>query len=140
MKNSEKEYYLKKSFKVIYLVLFDIDNHDNDILAVYYKNKTIETKDKWNQINPLDMQSLLGTNCHMPLLHMSKRYIWLEETNQRINEFSIGYMMNPNLNRNRYFKDQVKVCLKNNLVQIPILISLKLMGKKYKSASIGYIL
>ena len=59
------------------------------------------------------MQSLLGTNCHMPLLHMSKRYIWLEETNQRINEFSIGYMMNPNLNWNRYFKDQVKVCLKN---------------------------
>ena len=43
---------------------------------------------------------------------MSKSYIWLEETNQRIDEFSIGYMMNPNLNRNRSFKDQVKVCLK----------------------------
>ena len=50
--------------------MFDIDNHEKDILAVGYKNKTIETKDKWNQINLLDMQSLLGTNCCRPLLHM----------------------------------------------------------------------
>ena len=64
-------------------------------------------------MNLLDMQSLLGTNCSVPLLHMSKSYIWIEETNQRINEFSIGYMMNLNLNSNRYFKYQVKVCLKN---------------------------
>ena len=49
----------------------------------------------------------------MPLLHMSKSYIWLEETNKRINEFSIGYMMNPTLYRNRAFKDQVKLCLKH---------------------------
>ena len=59
------------------------------------------------------MQSMLGDNCRMPLLHMSKSYIWLEETNQRINEFSIGYMMNPTLYRSRDFKDQVKVCLKH---------------------------
>ena len=55
---------------------------------------------------------MLGTNCRMPLLHMSKSYIWLEETNQRINEFSVGYMMNPTLNRNIAFKDQVRVRLK----------------------------
>ena len=59
------------------------------------------------------MQSLLGTNFRMPLLHISRSYIWLEETNQRINEFFIGYIMNPNLNKNRAFKYQVKVCLKN---------------------------
>ena len=64
----------------------------------------------------LDMQSLLGTNFRMPLLHMSKSYIWLEETNQRINEFYIGYMLNPTLNRNRAFKDQVKVCFKHTFV------------------------
>ena len=58
------------------------------------------------------MQSLLGTNCLSPLLHISKSYIWLEETNQRINEFSIGYMMNPNLNTKKAFGEQVKVCLK----------------------------
>ena len=63
-------------------------------------------------MNILDLQSMLGTNCRMPLLHMSKSYIWLEETNQRINEFSVGYMMNPTLNRNIAFKDQVRVRLK----------------------------
>ena len=40
---------------------------------------------------------MLVANCRMPLLHMSKSYIWIEETNQHINEFSFGYMMNPNL-------------------------------------------
>ena len=64
-------------------------------------------------MNILDMKSLLGTNCRMPLLHMSKSYIWIEETNQRINEFSIGYMMNQTFNRNIYFIDQVKICFKN---------------------------
>ena len=93
------------------MVLLNIDQYEKEILAVDYKK--IETKDKWNQMNLLDMQYLLGTNFSMPLLHMSKSYIWLEETNQRINELSIGYMMNPNLNRSRAFKDQVKLCLKN---------------------------
>ena len=35
MKKQEKDYYLlKKSLKVIDLVLFDIDNHEKDILTV----------------------------------------------------------------------------------------------------------
>ena len=88
----------------------NIDQYEKEILAVDYINKIIETKDQWNQMNPLNMQSMLGANCRMPLLYMSKSYIWLEETNQRINEFSIGYMMNSTLYRNRAFKDQVKVC------------------------------
>ena len=56
---------------------------------------------------------VLGTYCRMPLLHMSKSFIWLEETNQRINEFSIGYLTKPTLFKNRDFKDQVKVCFKH---------------------------
>ena len=59
--------------------MFDIDNHEKDILAVDYKNKTIGTKDKWNQLNLIDIQSLLGTNHRLPLSHMAKSYIWLEE-------------------------------------------------------------
>ena len=50
------------------------------------------------------MQSLLGTNHRLPLSHIDKSYIWIEETKERINEFSIGYMINPTLNINRYFK------------------------------------
>ena len=99
--------------KVIDLFLFNIENHEKEILAADYKNKTIETKNKWNQINILDLQYLLGTNCCRPLLPMSKIYIWLEEKNQRINDVSIGYMTNPDLNTNKAFRDQVKVFLKN---------------------------
>ena len=95
--------------------MFDIDNHENYILAVGYKNKTIESKDKWNQLNLLDIKYLLGNNFRRPLLHMSKSYIWLEETNQRINEFSIGYMMNPSFHKNKAFKEQVKGCLKTHI-------------------------
>ena len=113
MKKSEKYYYLKKSLKVINLVLIDIDQHEKEIVAVDYINNKIETKDKWNQMNILDMQSMLGTNFCMPLLHISKRQILLEETNQRINEFYIGYMMNPTLYRNRAFKYQMKLSLKH---------------------------
>ena len=60
----------------------------------------------------MDVQYLLGTNHRLLLLHMAKSYIWLEETNQRLNEFSIGYMMNPNLSMNKVFREQVKVCIK----------------------------
>ena len=36
MKKSGNEYYLKKSLKVINLVMFDIDNHKKEILEVGY--------------------------------------------------------------------------------------------------------
>ena len=61
----------------------------------------------------MDIQSLLGTNHRLPLSHMAKSYIWLKVKNQRINDFSIGYMMNPNLIINKYFKEQVKICMES---------------------------
>ena len=96
--------------------MFDIDNHEKEILGVCYENKTIENKDKRNQLDPLDIKYLLGTNHCMPLSHMAKSYIWLEETNQNINELSIGYMMNPNFPKNKFFREQVKLYLKNTFV------------------------
>ena len=60
----------------------------------------------------MHIQSLLGNNHRLPLSHMAKSYIWLEDTDQRINEFSIGYTMNKNLSINKYFKEQVKICMK----------------------------
>ena len=73
----------------------------------------IGTKDKWNQLNIIEIQSMLGTNHRPPLSHMAKSCIWLEERYQRINEFSIGYIINPNLHKNKVFRKQVKVCIKN---------------------------
>ena len=102
------------------MVLFNIDKYEKEILAVDHINERIETKDKWNQLNILNMQYMLGANFCMPLLNMSKSYIWLEEKNQRINDFSIGYMMNPNFHKSKVFRWQVKVCLKTHLVHLPI--------------------
>ena len=73
------------------------------MIAVGHKKK-IQNQDKWNYYNHMPMQSLLGAYHRLPLLHMAKSYIWLEETKERINEFSIGYMINPNLNINKAFK------------------------------------
>ena len=75
--------------KVIDLVLSNIDQYEKEILAVDHINKRIKTKDKLNQINVINMQSMLVANFRMPLLHMSKSYIWIEETNQRINDFHL---------------------------------------------------
>ena len=61
----------------------------------------------------MHVQYLLGTKHYLPLSHMDKSYIWLEETNQRINDFSIGYMKNPNFIIDKYFKAQVKIYVKN---------------------------
>ena len=55
---------------------------------------------------------MLGTNHRLPLSHMAKGYILLEEKNQLINEFTIGYIINPNLSMNTFFREQVKVCMK----------------------------
>ena len=46
----------------------------------------------------MPMKSLLGTNHRIPLFHMAKIFICLEETKERINELSIEYMLNPILN------------------------------------------
>ena len=57
------------------------------------------------------MESVLGCNCRVPLLHMSKRKVYIEITNERINEFSFAYMCNRHLYINKMFTEQVKICL-----------------------------
>ena len=58
------------------------------------RTKKYQTEDKWNQLNLMDIQFLLGTNHYLPLSHMAKSYICIEEKNQRINELSIVYITN----------------------------------------------
>ena len=57
------------------------------------------------------MLSLLGANHSLPLFHMAECLIWINETNQRINKFMIGYMINPCLNVNKAFREQVEKCM-----------------------------
>ena len=41
----------------------------------------------------MSIQSLFGANHCLPLFHMAKSFIWLEETKELINKFFIGYMI-----------------------------------------------
>ena len=50
---------------------------------------------------------------------MAKSFIWPEETKERINEFSIGYMINTRLNIKKSFREQVDKCTNNTLGEIP---------------------
>ena len=70
------------------------------MIAVGNQNKKIQDKYKWNHFNNMPMKSLLGANHRLPLSHMTKRFIWIEETQEGNNEILIGYMINPELNIN----------------------------------------
>ena len=59
----------------------------------------------------MPMLLLLGANNCLPLFHMDKRFIWLNETKQLINEFTIGYMINTDLNVNKDFREKVEKCM-----------------------------
>ena len=69
-------------------------------------NKKIETKGKWDQLYLLSMDYVLGANSRIPLIHMSKRKNYIEETNERMNEFSFAYMCNPTLYKHKVFKEE----------------------------------
>ena len=94
------------TIKIIDLILSNIVIYEKNISAEYCINEKIETKNKWNQINVLSMESVIRANCRMLLLNMSNRKIWIEETNQRIREFSFGYMFNPTLHTNKVLESK----------------------------------
>ena len=52
--------------------------------------------------------SMLGANDCLPLFHMDIHFIWSNKEKKGINEFKIGYMINPNLNINKVFREQVE--------------------------------
>ena len=61
----------------------------------------------------MPMQSFLGDNHCLPLFHMAKSFICIEETKECINKFLIGYMINPTLDIIKSFREKVNKCMKN---------------------------
>ena len=74
---------------------------------------------------------MVSNNC-LQLLHMAKRFIWLEETGERINEFYIGYMINTNLYVNKAFRDQVEKCMNTTFGALAQPFINTTFSKKYK--------
>ena len=65
----------------------------------------------------MTMLSFLGVNHRLPLFHMAKRFIWLNEEKQRINEFTIGYMINTGLNATKAFREKGEKCMFTTIVR-----------------------
>ena len=74
------------------------------MISVGNENKTIKNKYRYNYCHHMSMLSLLGENHRLPLFHMAKPFIWINETKQHINEFKIVYIINPGLNANKAFR------------------------------------
>ena len=91
------------------MILSNTVRYKNNISSDDFINKTIETKDKWNQIHLLSMESVLGESCRIPLIHMSNRKIYIKETNERINEFSFAYIFNPTLHTKKFLENHKKI-------------------------------
>ena len=83
------------------------------MIEIGNKNERIRNKDKWNYFHHMPILQLVGDNNCLLLLHMAKRFICLEETKERINEFDIGYMINSDLDVNKAFREQVDKCMNN---------------------------
>ena len=55
----------------------------------------------------MPMLPLLVYNHRLPVLHMAKRFIWIEETGKRISQFDIGYIIYPSFHGNQKFKEEI---------------------------------
>ena len=60
------------------------------------------------KIDVIPLLPLLGVNHRQPILYMSKILVYLYGTDKHVNQFSIGYMINPKLHDNKVFREQVK--------------------------------
>ena len=69
---------------------------------------------------------------------MAKRFIWINETKKCINEFTIGYMINPGLNVNKAFREHVEKCMCTTFGEIKQ--PFNKAKKKYKYVSINIVL
>ena len=57
------------------MMLSNIITYDKTITSDDYEDNKIKAKVKWNQIKLISMESVYGSNCRIPLLHISKRKI-----------------------------------------------------------------
>ena len=65
-------------------------------------------KDKWETLDVIPLVSLVGLIHCQPILHISKIMVHFYSTYETINQFAIGYMINPSLNCNKVYREQVE--------------------------------
>ena len=55
------------------------------------------------KIDVIPLFSLIRVNHRKPLINMSKRMVCIYATDEQINQFAIGYVINPSLHVNKVF-------------------------------------
>ena len=100
---------LAKNFpiKVIQSVISTVNTCKQKIIEFGIENKKAINKDKLNYCHSFPILTLLGVNHHLLLLHMSNSFAYINNTEERINKFTISYMVNPTLHLNKSFKEKV---------------------------------
>ena len=59
----------------------------------------------------IPLMPIVGVSHRQPILHMSKIMVYCYTKDETINQFSIGYMINPSLYFNNVLRTQVEKCL-----------------------------
>ena len=68
----------------------------------------ILVKDKWETFNVIPLIPLVVVHHRQPILNISKIMVHCYSTDKIINQFAIGYMINPSLNHDKVFIEQVE--------------------------------
>ena len=73
--------------------------------------RKIPRKDKWGYCDDIPLLPLLGSGHHLPLFLMSKQMFILIVQKNVLIKFTIKCMVNPTLNVDKVFIEQVDKCL-----------------------------
>ena len=71
------------------------------------EKKRIETKYIWETNDFIPLFPLVGINYFQPIIQMPKIMVYIFTRYEQINQFTIGYMINPSLHINKMFREQV---------------------------------
>ena len=72
----------------------------------------METKYRWETIDIISLFPLIGVNHRQPIIKTHNIMVYLYSTDEKTNQFAIGYMINPSLHTNRVFREQVEKLLR----------------------------
>ena len=88
-----------------------VTSYGEKMIELEKQDKKVPGKDKWETLAVIPLMPLVGVNHCQPILHMTKIIVHCYYTDEIINQFAIGYMINPSLNCNKVLRIQAKKCL-----------------------------
>ena len=103
------DYGFQRSFNTIcYIYCFFVCGKN---YRIGKRKQKITEKDEWELTAGIPLMPIVGVNHCLRILHLFKILVHIYTTENTINQFSIGYMINPSIHFNKVFKTQVQKCL-----------------------------